>query len=74
MPSAHFFTQRKAIYASDIITRATNIGGSYLESRREYDAINRIFLAVGDNAVFGNPFHAVAIGVDQFDARAVESL
>ena len=40
-----FFTQRKAIYASDIITRATNIE-FLLEARREYDAVNRIFLAL----------------------------
>ena len=78
MQGAHaispFFTQRKTVCTGNIITRAAHIRGSDLEACREYDAVHWIFLAVGDNAVFGNPFHAVSIGVDQLNAGAVERL
>ena len=78
MQGAHtirpFFTQCKAICTSNIITGAAHIRGSDLEACREYDAVHRIFLPVGDNAVFGNPFHTVSIGVDQLNAGAVERL
>ena len=66
--------QLHPVATGHIIARARDEIGAHLEPRCIDDAIDLIFHAARDHALFGDPLHALAVSVDQLGRRAVEGL
>src|SRR6185437_7150550 len=66
--------QRNPAASIQFIAGTPRVAGPDFKTRGIDQAIDFIFLAVGDDAAFGDPFHAFARRIHQRDVRAVEGL
>ena len=72
-PILPFFRNRQPVCAEYLITGTARIISANLKTGRKDDAVDRILDIVQHNAVFGDAFDALPIGIHQFDIRSIES-